>query len=135
MGFKILFQVGGRGQKFQNSSRYVKLNIFGIKVRFLISPPLRRHFFPKNTNLLVLTNFVSLRGPAQIYTTRRKAPSLGIDGWMDGWDGMGQDGISKVFLNFPSDLTTPDCKVYTKLILPNLLCPSENKYKKKYNKK
>ena len=35
MGFKITFQVGGRGPKFQNYCRYVTFQIFGLKIRFL----------------------------------------------------------------------------------------------------
>ena len=44
----------------------------------------------KNTNSLFFCGYliyiiatVSLRGPAQIYTTRREAPSLRMDGWME----------------------------------------------------
>ena len=34
MGLKISCQVGGRGQKFQNYSRYVTFLFVGVKVRF-----------------------------------------------------------------------------------------------------
>ena len=61
------------------------LKIFDLKVSFLFSPPLGRPFLRKNTNSLFFCGYliyiiatVSLRGPAQIYTTRREAPSFNM---------------------------------------------------------
>ena len=92
-GFNELISSWGYGRKFQNYCRFVTLNVFDLKVRFLIPPPLGRAFFANNTNLLALTimtsNLYSVpSGSRTDLHARLERPSL-LMGYMDGMDGMG----------------------------------------------
>ena len=105
MGFKVLFQVGDRGQKFQNYCRRVTLKIFDLKVRFLFSQTLGRPFLrkiEKKTNSCVEahktlnfqeSNFsVPSKSRANLHS-RPEGPSLR----MDGFDGMGYQKCPSIF--------------------------------------